>query len=165
MTVSFSTAHLKQLSFAGFVPLHSTRRRDPLIPDQSGVYAVVIGEADASAFLARSVGGHFKGIDPTLPTALLDQRVVPGADTIYLGRANSLRRRVGEYADYGRGKPVGHRGGRLIWQLHDHRKLLVAWMPHDDAVELEAELVAAFVAAYGTLPFANLVQPRLGAAA
>lgn len=90
---------------------------------------------------------------------------MPGAETLYLGKTNSLRRRIGEYADYGRGKPVGHRGGRLIWQLRDHRDLLVAWMIDDDPEGREAELVSQFVAACGTLPFTNLVRPGLRAAA
>jgi hypothetical protein len=128
-------------------------------------YVAVLGPADPRAFLARSVGGHFKGRDPTVPLAALESRVVPDAEALYIGKTNSLRRRIGEYADYGRGKPVGHRGGRLIWQLRDHRKLLIAWLAHDHPEALEAELVSEFVDAYGTLPFANLLQPGLRAAA
>ena len=137
MTVPFSTAHLQDLGFAGFTALQTVPRRSIAIPDRSGVYVVVAGPANPREFLTRSVGGHFKATDPTVPLALLDRRVVPGAETLYLGKANSLRRRIGEYADYGRGKPIGHRGGRLIWQLRDHRELLVAWLIDDDPAARE----------------------------
>ena len=54
--------------------------------------------------------------------------------------------------------PVGHRGGKQIWQLADSSHLLVAWKPTADgaAVPTELELLAAFRQAYGRLPFANM---------
>src|SRR6476620_1240573 len=53
-----------------------------------------------------------------------------------------LRKRIQEFADFGRGAPVGHWGGRLLWQLADSQALLIAWKV------LPPELVDATEAQY-----------------
>jgi hypothetical protein len=70
--------------------------------------------------------------------------------------------RLQEFADFGRGKPVGHWGGRLLWQLADSQSLVVAWKVLEAAEvdSAEAEYQAEFISIYGRLPFANLVQAR-----
>jgi hypothetical protein len=59
--------------------------------------------------------------------------------------------------DFGAGKPIGHWGGRLIWQLPNIDALLVAWKetPGRVPVEVEAELIEQFRLTYGKPPFAN----------
>jgi len=61
---------------------------------------------------------------------------------------------------FGKGEPVGHRGGRYIWQLQDNKDLLMCWRPIIKGVEdpsaMESELLCEFVGTYGRLPFANL---------
>jgi hypothetical protein len=47
-----------------------------------------------------------------------------------------------------------------MWQLADHNDLVVAWLETATQAEREAELVAGFREAFGTLPFANINQPR-----
>jgi hypothetical protein len=88
---------------------------------------------------------------------------------VYIGKAGAgkvgdrrLRRRLEDYHRFGRGEPVGHSGGRYIWQLADSVRLLVAWRetPEQDSETAEGELLADFVAAHGALPFANLRNPR-----
>jgi hypothetical protein len=88
---------------------------------------------------------------------------VDDAEVVYIGKADQLRRRLRQFADFGAGKPVGHWGGRLIWQLPNIDQLLVAWKetPGRVPIEAERELIAAFRRVYGKPPFAN--EPhRLG---
>jgi len=62
--------------------------------------------------------------------------------------------------DFGAGEPVGHRGGRYIWQLSDHRDLLVCWCAVLDrpARDVERELIACFAGVHGCRPFAIFVD-------
>ena len=92
---------------------------------------------------------------------------MPGARIVYIGKANlgrtsrrGLRKRLDEFRRYGAGSPIGHSGGRRIWQLADHDELLVAWRVTDDcdARPLERELIAEFRAQYGARPYANMVD-------
>ena len=68
-----------------------------------------------------------------------------------------LRKRLDEYGRFGAGEPAPHSGGRRIWQLADHRALLVGWKVTDDAdaAGIESEMIAAFRAHHGVRPFAN----------
>jgi hypothetical protein len=88
---------------------------------------------------------------------------VAGTPVIYVGKGDNLRRRLKQYADFGAGRPVGHWGGRYIWQLVDRDELVVAWKscePEQTAAALESGLVSAFKTANrGRLPFANIADP------
>ena len=109
------------------------------------------------SFAERSCGGWFKGKDPTVPREALIANWVDGAEVVYIGKADQLKRRLTELADFGAGKPIGHWGGRLIWQLPNIGALLVAWKetPGRVPVEVEAELIEQFRLTYGKPPFAN----------
>jgi hypothetical protein len=160
MTPPFSRDHLRTLGFVGFATLIEVEHGAAGITRRPGVYAVLREAGDHSTFLDASVGGHFKRRDPSLPPERLAREWVEGAETLYIGRARDLRRRLDQFARFGRGEPIGHWGGRLIWQLADHRDLVVAWLPASDFIQREADLIAEFVDAYGRLPFANLNRPR-----
>ena len=60
--------------------------------------------------------------------------------------------------DFGAGKPIGHRGGRYIWQLPGADKLQVCWMPtpNEELKYVESRLIQEFKSLYGKRPFANL---------
>ena len=81
---------------------------------------------------------------------------MPDAAVVYIGKAGSLSERVGSLIAFGTGHPVGHRGGRYLWQLADAQSLLVAWRSEDEPERAEAALLDAFRAQHGVLPFANL---------
>lgn len=151
--------------FVGWVPFSQLTDAD--VPAGPGVYVVVRRSTEPPHFLNVSPAGHFKGMDPTVPIAELAVLWVPGAHTVYIGKANrgaggrrGLRHRLTEFRKYGAGVRIGHRGGRRIWQLADHDELLVGWRVTDDAQARTTEraLIAAFRAHYGARPFANMTD-------
>ncbi|GAA4003984.1 hypothetical protein [Sphingomonas humi] len=151
--MQFTRSSLRAAGFVGWVPFNAIRTSD--CPSSGGVYVVTYsGKAD---FDEQSCGGWFKERDPTVSREALIANWVEGAEIVYIGKADQLKRRLTQYADFGAGKPVGHWGGRLIWQLSNVDALSVAWMetPARVPVDVEAELIAAFRQAHGKPPFAN----------
>jgi hypothetical protein len=125
----FSQPWLRTRGFAGFRPFSDLMRAGfDDIPPRPGVYVVVRAEQASPVFLATSVGGHFKGMDPTVDIRTLEASWLDECACLYIGKGEDLRRRIREYARYGSGKPIGHRGGRYIWQLEGSSDLLVAWL-------------------------------------
>lgn len=158
---------LKEDGFTGF---RSFEQLDiNRVPQGPGIYAVLKPEGFERMFLAKSVGGRFKRRDPSLLQSVLEAEWIEDADVLYIGKAGpgstgkrGLRKRIQEFSDFGRGKPVGHWGGRLLWQLADSQALVIAWKEFAPAEvnPAEARYQAEFVRTYGRLPFANLVQAR-----
>lgn len=112
-------------------------------------------------FIYPGTGGFFKGKDPNLPISTLESMWIDGPKVIYIGQTeSSLRKRVSQYMRFGKGKSVGHYGGRCIWQIKNCENLLVCWLPLGDSdvgpKEVEDWLLKDFLLAYGRLPFANL---------
>lgn len=163
MKQQFSRSQLEAHGFVGWVTFDYLLTADPC-PTSGGVYVVSRADQTAPCFLDRSCGGWFKGNDPTVPHDHLVANWVETAEVVYIGKANSLRRRLREFAKFGAGQRIGHWGGRLIWQLEEAFSLLVAWKetPGLDPAVVEANLIAEFRAAYGQPPFANDPH-RLGA--
>jgi hypothetical protein len=85
---------------------------------------------------------------------------VSGAHVIYVGKADVASRRLVEFAKFGAGAPIGHWGGRYIWQLADSSESLIAWHPiswEESARDHEKRLLAWFRDLHGgERPFANL---------
>jgi hypothetical protein len=152
----FTRRRLTEDGFAGWVSF-ATMGTDDLVPTSGGVYLVVRTGKASPRFLRTNPGGRFKGRDPTVDPDAIDANWVSGASVVYIGKADQLRRRLREFADFGTGKPIGHWGGRLIWQLADSEKLLVAWKetPGEVPRAVENDLIARFRAAYGKPPYAN----------
>ena len=160
-----AVASLRKQGFDGFVTFAElrggTRKKIPAVP---GVYLVLRDLESCPEFLDVGTGGHFEGKDPNAPIPELKAKWVQGAVIVYVGQAGSnskgtLRKRIGQLIRFGQGKPVGHRGGRYIWQLRGAERLLVCWMnvADEDPRKVELELIEAFKSAYsGRLPFANL---------
>jgi len=158
---SWTRSSLTEQGFTGWVSWSECPTALKVIPREAGgVYVVVRHDVGAPTYLQRSPGGHFKGVDPTVPVEHLTANWVDEASVVYIGKANHsrLRERLEEYAKFGHGKPIGHRGGRLIWQLTDGQDLLVAWrvLPLDTTpLKEETRLITEFRASYGKPPFAN----------
>lgn len=159
---SWEHAVLERQGFAGFLPLDVVRSRLEEIPVKPGVYLVVIAPTPSPQFLDRSSAGWFKGQDPTYPVERLIGKWVPDAAVIYIGKAGPkpsrhLRRRIDELLRFGSGEPIGHRGGRALWQLPGVWKALVAWkeVTGDDPRNAESTLLREFESEFGKRPFAN----------
>jgi len=168
----FDRASLEKAGFEGFVPLLTLD--SGTVPTAPGVYCVVRVSVDPPSFLATSPAGRFKGKDPTVSSGRLEAKWIRDTPVLYIGKASdrrgsqgALRKRLDEYRRHGVGQPVGHWGGRFIWQLEDAAELLICWRTSKEveAEDVEAAMLAAFVANYGGLPFANLKRGRRGTSA
>ena len=160
--MDFTREGLKSQGFAGWVTFAELGRGEDC-PRESGVYIVHYGGAPRPTFSDQSCGGWFKGKDPTVALDSLAANWVDGAEVVYIGKADDLRRRLRQFAQFGAGKAIGHWGGRLIWQLRDIDRFRVAWKttPASDPLVIEAQMIAAFRARHGKPPFANAPH-RLG---
>ena len=160
---SMITEPIDLSGFTGWVLFAELPNTD--VPTSPGVYVVMRPTDDPPTFLDTSPAGHFKGKDPTVPVDELHALWVPGTRIVYIGKANAgrtgrrgLRKRLDEFRRSGAGQPVGHSGGRRIWQLSDHAQLRVGWRVTDDiaAAATETALIAQFHAQHGRRPFANM---------
>lgn len=161
--MSWDRVWLKEKGFQGFVRFAELPSSP--VPSGAGVYIVYRESLKPLIFLGLSCGGHFKGRDPTVPIVLLQSEWVPDAHVLNIGKAalgasekRGLKTRLTEYRQYGEGRPIGHAGGRYIWQLADASQLLVAWLPTpgQDPKFIEDLLIAGFAQHHGKRPFANL---------
>lgn len=162
---SFSRAALERAGFVGWATWPKLRLSDYApIPPVPGAYVVYRTTATFPTFVRPSPAGWFKGEDPTVPESRLRAEWLDGARVVYIGKADSLRRRLTQFGRFGAGEPVGHRGGRLIWQLTDADELLVAWHEitwAEAAREYERRLLSAFAGQHDARrPFANLTVDR-----
>ena len=163
----WSRPALEAAGFVGWVPFGDLPVTD--VPPDPGVYIVWRPSRRKPRFRRRSVGGLWRRHDPTVAVERLALEWVPGAEVLYIGGALSrkadpaaLSRRLNEYLKFGRRVGVTHSAGRLIWQLADYRKLLVAWRVTgpEDPEDVEAAMLDDFASVYGALPFANLKRGR-----
>jgi len=166
--VSFTTAGIADQGFSGFLTVsHLQASRLADVPKGAGVYVVMRPAAGRPRFLSTSTGGWFKDSDPTVPVSVLEARWIAPTEVLYVGKATAgtsgrsgLRKRVGQLLAYGSGKPVGHQGGRYLWQVAGSDAFLVAWRAVGDPTSEENRLLASFFEVHGAYPFANIAGPR-----
>lgn len=157
---------IRQGGFEGFKAVSTLQTSGCCeVPDERGVYLVLSRNTKRPDFLSESIGGHFKGKDPTVEVGVLKSKWIRNSVVLYIGKAGgpgkaaTLRSRVRQYLHFGQGKPIGHWGGRYIWQLADSSGLEICWKPTLNEIprEVEKGLIREFKVACKKLPFANLV--------
>lgn len=145
--------------FEGFVSVKDLKENftAAAVPAVEGVYVVLRLKGSAPVFLEEGTGGFFKGKNPNVTTDVLESNWVDGEPVLYIGKAKSLSKRLKQYMQFGGCKPVGHYGGRYIWQLKDSDELIVCWRCVGNSLAVEASMIADFKDSHcGLRPFANL---------
>lgn len=163
---------IKKSGFEGFLTFGELRKNDSIIPPIKGVYLILYLKKERPEFVTAGTGGFFKGRNPNVSLDELRTKWLDGMTTIYIGKAGgkaggkvrgkskaTLHRRLRQYVEFGGGKPVGHWGGRYIWQIKDAENLVVCWKTLEgnaDPEVVETSLLQEFKEKYKVLPFANL---------
>lgn len=151
---------IRSMGFEGFITVAQLRKEGlERVPSKSGVYLVIRTSIASPIFLKHGTGGFFKRNDPNVSISKLRQEWVEGALVLYIGQTGTLNRRIGELIEFGEGKPIGHYGGRLLWQLSDADSLKVCWRSLEGSAPdiVKRELIKQFKTFHqGKRPFANL---------
>jgi hypothetical protein len=156
-------AWLRTDGFDGFVSIGDIRLRRAAVSPFPGVYVIYRDALERITFLARSIGGWFKGRNPSVPIETLMAAWVDDAHVLYIGRADAGRnarrgsqKRLDEYLRFGMGEPIGYWGGRYVWQVDGTDALMVCFKTCPNPRDEEKRLLDLFRAEHGSLPFANL---------
>jgi hypothetical protein len=151
---SFSIEHLERLGFEGFVAARGLSASRSL-PWQRGVYAFVT---------RRRRQPSWRELSPLAPVEEMRREWVVGLQTLLIGAAYELPRRVGSQLRFARFAPSPDwlRGDRLLWHAEQHGGLLVAWRETRDYDRLEGDLLEVFRAPTGSSrsPTSSETAPR-----
>jgi len=156
----------KKAGFVGFKSMEELFIDSSQLPAVKGVYLVLKIDKNIPSFLQIGTGGHFKGKNPNVLIAELENNWINNTIVVYIGKAGgetsnaTLKSRLKQYFGFGQGKNVGHWGGRLIWQLASSKRLIICWktLPNDNPRLFEMQLIRDFVAQFKNRPFANLAD-------
>lgn len=160
--MDWTQSGLLDCGFTGFRVVCAWQDWIATVPSSAGVYVVLCTASLEPSFLAASSGGRFKGRDPTVAVERLEREWIEGVEVLYVGKADLLRRRIEQLLKFSEGEPVGHWGGRFLWQLEGHKDFEIAWIttPDERPVDAEAKLLIKFRDEFGQLPYANIQGPQ-----
>jgi len=150
--MDFTKGGLVEYGFLGFESVNDLYNNKCIkIPKTKGVYIVFRETLTKPVFESKSKGGFHKRKNPTVSIQKLENAWVENAYVLYIGKADltsntNLRKRIYDYLSFGKGKNVGHFGGRYIWQLSDCYELKIAWkaLDREDPKDLEEQLIIYF---------------------
>lgn len=167
-TIMMNRDYLQAQGFEGFKTMGELMDgAKSRIPVQKGDYVVLREGESVPQFLQEGTGGFFKGRNPNVSLAELEENWVAGTPVLYIGKAGgaassaTLHKRLDQYLRFGQGANVGHWGDRYIWQLADSRDLVICWkvLINEEPREVERQMIADFKAVHaGKRPFANLMD-------
>lgn len=157
---------IKKSGFEGFKKISELKVNSTIIPKIKGVYLVLRPDNNKVEFVEKGTGGFFKNRNPNVGISELTESWIEDAQIVYIGKAGgenssaTLQSRLKQYLNFGRGKKVGHWGGRYIWQIKSIDDYIICWkeLPNDEPRIIEIKLMDLFNQKFHTLPFANLAN-------
>jgi len=161
---------LKEFGFDGFCSIASLMADEVKVPCQRGNYIIYTPRNFVVDFVRNGPGGFFKNKNPNVAVDILEKKWINNSRVIYIGQAggitkgkwscSTLNERLCAYMRFGQGWPIGHWGGRYIWQIKDFNDLKVCWISWREQIqdprEFEKHLLVQFKEQFGRFPFANL---------
>lgn len=89
-----SVEDIRQSGFKGFETISILQTSECRgVPDERGVYLVLRRNTKRPDFLSESIGGHFKGKDPTVEVGVLKSKWVRNSVVLYIGKAGDRANR------------------------------------------------------------------------
>lgn len=150
---------LKNNKFQGFNTIEELWNDNSIIPNKKGVY-LILNKNENIEFLEEGVGGFFQNRNPNVSIDRLTNEFVSNSLVIYIGKANNLKSRLNQYLRFGKGLNSPHWGGRFIWQIQQHKELIICWKTLSDDEnprEIEKQLILEYKKQFNNKrPFANL---------
>lgn len=165
----------QEAGFEGFKTIRELMDDINAVPKDKGIYLILQDSKSMPNFIKQGTGGFFKEKNPNVPIQDLEKNWIKDEPVLYIGKAGgktqkkdgtvsnskaTLQSRIEQYMRFGQGEPIGHWGGRLIWQLADAKDLIVCWKvlgKDEEPREVEKNMIQEFKKGHGgKRPFANL---------
>ncbi len=134
------------------------------LPDEPGIYVVLFATNQPLHFVPRSTTVLYA--DPTSCEELQSKwtRICQKAptDIIYIGKGDSIRKRVRILARFGVGRAGNHHGGEWMWQVQEiaEARVVIQTCPAGKQVGFENWLLKRFYEEHGDYPLANRAGPQ-----
>ena len=123
---------------------------------QSGVYLLCLPASIKTEFIPPDEARATGNVCFPCSTNYLEEKWVDGAETLYIGKATQLRRRLRQLLRHAQARAVNHTGGEIVWQIRGYERILICWSLAPNPRELEKSLIQGFKQSkQGRFPFAN----------